>query len=77
MASGYQAEFRFAIEQTGIVRRIERAIFPSEPEADGDLRAGEELAGVGGAVIRIESCTVPVMMIFTHRGTEVTENFHF
>ena len=37
MASCYQAEFRFAIEQTGIVRRIERVIFFAAPEADGIL----------------------------------------
>jgi len=45
MSSCYQAEFRFAIEQTGIVRRIERAIFSAEPKADGNLRAVEEWAG--------------------------------
>ena len=47
MASCYQAEFRFAIEQTGIVRRIERVLFSAKPEADGNLRAVEELAGKG------------------------------
>jgi hypothetical protein len=38
MESGYQAEFRFAIEQTGVVRILERSIFPAESEADGDGR---------------------------------------
>jgi hypothetical protein len=47
MASCYQAEFLFAIEQTGIVRGIERVIFSAEPEADGNLGAVEELAGEG------------------------------
>jgi hypothetical protein len=45
MSSCYQAEFSFAIEQTSIVRRIERAISSTKPEADGDLRAVEKLAG--------------------------------
>ena len=52
MASGYQDEFRLAIEQAGIVRRIERVIFPAEPEADGNLRAVEELAGEGRSEVR-------------------------
>jgi hypothetical protein len=51
MASGYQAEFRFAIKQTGNVRRIERVFFPEESEADGNLRAVEELAGEGDHVV--------------------------
>ena len=35
MASCYQAEFSFAIEQTGIVRRIERVIFPQNQRQTG------------------------------------------
>ena len=42
-----ETEFRFSIEQTGIVQRFERIPFHIEPEADGDLRAVEELAGEG------------------------------
>ena len=48
MTSCYQAEFRFAIEQTSIVREIKRAIFPAEPEADGNLRAVKELSVEAG-----------------------------
>ena len=44
MASCYQAEFRFASGQTGIVREIESVIFFAEPKADGERRAGEERA---------------------------------
>ena len=48
MSSCYQAEFRCAIEQMGIVLGIARDIFPAEPEAEWDLRAVEKLAGEGG-----------------------------
>jgi len=33
MSSSYQAEFRFASEQTGIVRKIKRVVFRGKPEA--------------------------------------------
>ncbi len=35
MASCYQAEFRFASGQTGIVRKIERVIFPQNQRQPG------------------------------------------
>jgi len=43
MSSSYQAEFRFASEQTGIVRRIKRVVF----------RGGSE-AGLKGGRMRVE-----------------------
>ena len=49
MTSCYQAEFGFASEQIGIIRRIERVIFSEKPKTDRTLRAGDEPAGEGEA----------------------------
>ena len=49
MFSGYQTQPRFTTEQTGIVFKFDGIAFREEPEADRNLRAGEELAGEGAA----------------------------
>src|ERR1035437_7965788 len=41
MSSCYQAEFRFAIEQAGIVRKIERVMISAETETDGGIVSGD------------------------------------
>ena len=48
MASCYQAELRFASEQTGIVRGIERLLFREEPEVGkGAAEHGGKYEGGG------------------------------
>jgi len=46
MSLRYQPEFRFSIEQTGIVRSYMRISFCLEPEVYGNLDAVEELAAL-------------------------------
>ncbi|MFA6173553.1 MAG: hypothetical protein WC334_00330 [Kiritimatiellales bacterium] len=50
--SSYQAQFGFTIKQTEVAFSFDRFIFPKEPEADGYLRAIEELAEEGDHVVR-------------------------
>ena len=44
MFSGYQTQLGFTTEQTGVVFKIDGIVFREEPEAGGNLRAGEPLA---------------------------------
>jgi len=54
MASSYQADLCNTSEQTGIIRRFERIPFRLEPEADGNLRAGEEIVTLKSETWRVD-----------------------